>query len=64
MSTEAIFQNVDTLSAFAPTPTLSELVKRAEALQPLLRKNTVASEKTAAPLMKTLRPFVRLGCSG
>lgn len=45
MSTEAIFQNVDTLSAFAPTPTLSELVKRAEALQPLLRKNTVASEK-------------------
>ncbi len=45
MSTEVIFQNVDTLTAIDPAPTLAELIKRAEALQPLLRKNTVACEK-------------------
>lgn len=45
MSTEVIFQDVDTLTAIASAPSIAELIKRAEALQPLLRKNTVEAEK-------------------
>jgi hypothetical protein len=47
MSSEVIFQDVSTLAAIAPAPSIAELIKRAEALQPLLRKNVTA---TGTPL--------------
>lgn len=45
MSTDLNLNNVSAFAEFAPQPDLSELIERARALQPLLRKNTVENEK-------------------
>lgn len=45
MTSEAIFQDVSASTPIKPAPDIPELIKRAEALQPMLRKNTVESEK-------------------
>jgi 3-hydroxy-9,10-secoandrosta-1,3,5(10)-triene-9,17-dione monooxygenase len=45
MSTDLNLKNVSAFAEFAPQPDLSELIERARALQPLLRKNTVENEK-------------------
>lgn len=45
MNTDLNLKNVSAFAEFAPQPDLSELIERARALQPLLRKNTIENEK-------------------